>query len=345
MDSLTQVALGASLSVAVLGRRTALWRAALWGGMAGLLPDLDVLIDHGDDLQNMVHHRGLSHSLLLLTLLAPALAAVAGWTERRRGNLPDRPQASGSRWTLALWLALFTHPLLDLMTIYGTQVLQPFTDQAYGLGSIFIIDPLYSVPLLGGLIAAALQRSPDRGLRANRWGLALSTGYLAWTVLAQAVVVDRVRESLSAQGLSDRPVLVTPAPLQTLLWRVVVIDGPRYHEGYYALTDGSRPLRLQARDRGGELLQTMALQPQVAQLARFSDGFYSLALREGRLMVTDLRMGQHPYYVFSFDLGPNGVPGAKLQPAIQQGGRIPVGEGLVWLRKRIGGSDLPPPGG
>lgn len=339
VDSLTQVALGASLSVAVMGRRTALWKAALWGGLAGLLPDLDVLIDHGDDLQNMVHHRGPSHSLLLLTLLAPALAAMVCAIERRSSRPPGQPVASWRRWTLALWLALFTHPLLDLMTVYGTQLLQPVSDQAFGVGSIFIIDPVYSLPLIGGLLAAAVLR--DGGLRANRWGLALSTGYLVWTVVAQAYVLGHARASLAAAGLADRPVLVTPAPLQTLLWRVVVIDGPLYHEGYYALADRGRPLRLQARDRGGEWLQTLAEHPQVAQLARFSDGFYSLALRDGRVWLTDLRMGQHPYYVFSFDLGPLGAPS---QPAIQQGSRIPVAEGLRWLRKRMVGQDLPAPG-
>ena len=35
MDSLTQIALGASIGVAVMGRRTAAWKAALWGGVAG----------------------------------------------------------------------------------------------------------------------------------------------------------------------------------------------------------------------------------------------------------------------------------------------------------------------
>jgi inner membrane protein len=340
MDSLTQVALGASLGVAVMGRRTAVWKAAVCGGLAGLLPDLDVLVDHGDDLQNMVHHRGGSHSLFFLTLLAPLLAACVWAVERRFGR--DAYRASWQRWTLALWLALFTHPLLDLMTVYGTQVFQPFSDEAYGLGSIFIIDPLYSLPLLVGLMAAALMR--ERGLRANRWGLALSTAYLAWTAGVQAFVQDHVRSQLAAAGLAGRPVLVTPAPLQTLLWRVVVIDGPRYHEGYYALADGRRPLRLQVRDRGGPWLQSLALQPQVAQLARFSDGFYSLAVHDGRLRVTDLRMGQHPYYVFSFDVGPIEAHGAGMQPAVQQGARIPVAQGLLWLRQRMAGRDLLPPG-
>ncbi len=125
MDSLTQIALGASLSVAVMGRRTAVWKSALWGGVAGLLPDLDVFIDHGDAVLNMIRHRADSHALLYLTLFAPVMAALA-WGLHRSG--PGR--GSFARWTLALWLALVTHPLLDLMTIYGTQVLRPFTDEA-----------------------------------------------------------------------------------------------------------------------------------------------------------------------------------------------------------------------
>lgn len=142
MDSVTQVALGASLGVAVMGRRTAVWKAALWGGVAGLLPDLDVLIDHGDAVLNMVRHRAESHSLFYLTLLSLPMAWGVARLHGERALL--------MRWWLALWLALFTHPLLDLMTVYGTQVLQPFSEEAFGLGSIFIIDPLYSLPLYAG---------------------------------------------------------------------------------------------------------------------------------------------------------------------------------------------------
>jgi hypothetical protein len=71
MDSLSQLALGASVGMAVMGRRTALWKSAAWGAVAGTLPDLDVVIDHGDALLNMVLHRAESHALLYLTLLAP----------------------------------------------------------------------------------------------------------------------------------------------------------------------------------------------------------------------------------------------------------------------------------
>ena len=54
MDSLSQIALGAAVGVAVMGRRTAVWKAAAWGAVAGTLPDLDVIIDHGDKRLTML---------------------------------------------------------------------------------------------------------------------------------------------------------------------------------------------------------------------------------------------------------------------------------------------------
>ncbi|MGA1093073.1 MAG: metal-dependent hydrolase, partial [Burkholderiaceae bacterium] len=53
MDSLTQASLGAAVGVAVMGRRTAAWKAALWGAAMGTLPDLDVVFDFGDPIRNM----------------------------------------------------------------------------------------------------------------------------------------------------------------------------------------------------------------------------------------------------------------------------------------------------
>lgn len=343
MDSLTQIALGASLSVAAMGRRTAVWKAALWGGVAGLLPDLDVLLDHGDPLLDMIRHRAESHSLLFLTLLAPlmALAASRLHDERRLWQ----------RWCLALWLALFTHPLLDLMTIYGTQVLQPFTDEAWGLGSIFIIDPAYSLPLFFGVFAAlwlsrsgSAPRQQGLGRRWNRLGLWLSTAYLLWTALAQQWVLHMARTSLQAQGIPTAQLLVTPAPLSTLVWRVVAMDGERFHEGHYALLDGLKPLRFVPYDSGAALGRIHADHPQVQRLTRFADGFVKLREQGGNLLITDLRMGQEPDYVFSFNIGPPLVPGATPPVAQQQSARMAIGPGLRWLGRRMLGEDLDPPG-
>ena len=92
MDSLSQLALGAAVSVAVMRRRTAVWKAAAWGAVAGTLPDLDVLVDHGDPILNMVLHRAESHALFWLALnglvtmpLATALLAPSNQSIARAG--------------------------------------------------------------------------------------------------------------------------------------------------------------------------------------------------------------------------------------------------------------------
>ena len=336
MDSVTQILLGASVGVAVMGRRTALWKSALWGGVAGLLPDLDVLSHHGDPILNMIRHRAESHALLLLALWAFPMA----WAVCR---IHRQPQLYG-RWWWAIMLALVTHPLLDLMTIYGTQVFQPFTDEAYGLGSMFIVDPAYSLPLLCGVVAALRIKTVGRALAINGWALAFSTAYLVWSALGQAGVAQHARQSLQALNLPSESLLVTPTPLNTLLWRVVALDGDQFHEGFYSWLDGDRPIRFVTYPRGGTLAAQNAEHPQIQRLARFTDGFFKVHTQGDRLVVTDLRMGQEPDYVFSFDIGAPLQSGQTPPQSESLSRRMRVAEGLTWLGQRMLGRDLPAPG-
>ena len=104
MDSISQAALGSAVVLATLGRRTAAWKAALWGAAAGTLPDLDAFIDHGDPLLNMVRHRAESHGLALLALASAPL----GWLAARLSGQPDLWR----RWWLAMALGLGVRALL-----------------------------------------------------------------------------------------------------------------------------------------------------------------------------------------------------------------------------------------
>ena len=158
MDSLTQIALGAAVGTAVLGRKVGP-RAALWGAVCGTLPDLDVLLPYGDPVRDFTFHRAESHSLFWLTVASPALALLIHRLHRRAG-------ASYREWLALVWLALVTHPLLDAMTVYGTQVLLPFSDYPVGVGSVFIIDPLYTVPLIAGIVGLAVAAQSRPGPRA-----------------------------------------------------------------------------------------------------------------------------------------------------------------------------------
>ncbi len=338
MDSLSQVALGAAVGVAVMGRRTAVWKAALWGGVCGTLPDLDAFIDHGDAVSNMTMHRGDSHALFWLTLLAPPVAAGVAWLH---GEL-----AAFRRWWLALWLVLVTHPLLDLMTVYGTQLLRPFSGEPYGVGSIFIIDPLYTLPLLAG-VAAALAWRHDPGGRGWRWnaaGLLLSTAYLGWSFAAQQHVTALARTALAAQGIASTQLLVTPTPFNTVLWRVVAVSDDSFHETFHSLLDTPAPWHFDRFDRGRPWQAALAAHPPVARIAWFSRGFYKLSQEGTSVLVTDLRMGQEPTYTFAFVVAE--LRGQALAPVAVNGvaGRRPdIGVALRWLWRRAGGEVLAPP--
>lgn len=356
MDSLSQLALGAAVSVAVMGRRTAVWKAALWGGVLGTLPDLDALIDHGNPVLNMVLHRAETHALFWQSLAAaPMAAALAWWTDRQPAafaGVPGRasgPSAPGSflPWLLTVWLVLVTHALLDAMTIYGTQLALPFSSQPFGLGSIFIIDPLYTVPLLAGLAAALLRRGPAGG-RWNLAGLVLSTAYLGWSVAAQHHVADLVQAQLAGRGevVSADRVLVTPTAFNTALWRIVVMHPTHYEEGFYSLADRGRAVRFNAYPLDPDLFREVEGLDAVRRIAAFSRGFNRVDEREGVVRITDLRMGQEPLYVFSFAVARRGSALQAMEPPAAVGGRgdLDVAAGLRWLWARAGGQDLDPPG-
>ncbi len=331
MDSLSQLALGAAVGVAVMGRRTALWKAAAWGAVCGTLPDLDALIDHGDPLSNMVLHRADSHALFWLSLLAAPLGVAIAWLARERALLKP--------WVLATWLALITHPLLDWFTIYGTQLLRPFSAEPLGVGSIFIIDPLYTLPLLLGTGLAL--RGGAAALRCNAAGLLLSSLYLGWSLLAQQHVAGLARQSLQGQGVER--LLVTPSPFNTVLWRVVAVTPQGYLEGFYSLLDAQAQIRFERFDQGRELYQRLHEQPAVATLAAFSDGFFKLEQRGDAVVIADLRMGQEPHYVFAFEVARSASELRPLERPQAAGGRADIAASLRWLWRRLLGEPLLPP--
>ena len=71
-----------------------------------------------------------------------------------------REPALFRRWWLLAWLGA------DLPSLAGRDddlrhaARLPFTDYPFGIGSIFIIDPLFTLPVLVGAIVALCWRSP-----------------------------------------------------------------------------------------------------------------------------------------------------------------------------------------
>ena len=303
MDSITQIALGAAVGEAALGRQVGN-KALLWGGIIGTLPDLDVFVPLGDVVRDFTYHRSATHSLLMLALATPLLVWVIN---RVHPGLREYRW----RWALLVYLCFATHVLLDAFTSYGTQLFWPFVDTPVAWSTIFIIDPLYTLPLLIGVIAALIMsRDSDHGHRLNRGGLIISSLYLAWTVVAIQLATQSFDSALRAQNLAHEKLYVTPAPFNSLLWRAVVIDDHGYYEGYSSILDDADDVAFVHYSSDRKLLAGIEDHWPVRRLQWFSKGIYSVTRFADDIVISDLRMGIEPYYVFRFKVGEIGNPHA-----------------------------------
>jgi len=340
MDSVTQMALGAAVGVAVMGKSQPVWRSALLGAVAGTLPDLDAFVDFGDGISNMVQHRAETHSFFWQTLAAPLVALLFAGATRSLNRF--------FRWWVMVWLVLVTHAGLDAMTVYGTQLFLPRDNTPVGLGSIFIIDPLYTLPLLAGVIVA-IWSGRQLGIRWNIAGLILSSAYLGWTAYAQQQVSAVVAASPATANLSADQILVTPTPFNSVLWRIVLMHSDRYEEGFYSLLDPltvpDQAIRFTAFARDEALdVQTREV-VSANRIRRFSKGFYAVSEVDSSIRITDLRMGQHPYFVFSFEFAKreNGKLVAVPSRNVSSRAEVPYGDYFGWLFARARGQTTEPP--
>jgi inner membrane protein len=288
MDSLTQITLGAAVGEAVLGRKVGN-KAMLWGAVAGTIPDLDVLFGlFMDPVSYLSVHRGFSHSVFFAFIAAPILA----WIITR---IHGRGEAGYRGWTkLAFW-SLFTHPLLDLFTGYGTQLFKPFTNYGFELNTIFIIDPLFTAPMLiCVIIAMFFDRTADRRRFWNTLGIVLSVSYLIMTAATKLYIQDVFKNQLEEQGLAYEEMMTFPAPFQAILWRGLVKTDGGYYEGYYSLFDG-QSVNFSFISSNAEKLDPYMGDEPVEQLLWFSKGFYQVRQAEfnenDTLLFHDLRFG------------------------------------------------------
>jgi len=300
VDSVTQAVLGAAIggAIAPTGQRR---KALLVGAALGTLPDLDVVIDYGDAVANFTYHRGFSHSLFVLPPFALLL-----WLALRRWWAPVRD--APWRWLAIIGLALVTHPLLDAHTAYGTQLLWPLEFPPVMWATLFIIDPLFTLPILVAVVITAAWPARCSSGTVIRAGLLASTLYLGWSWTAQSIVAGHVRDALADRGLSGAPVFITPTPFNTLLWRVVVLTNEGYLEGFDSLLVDEALLEFSAYRSDRQSLLAADTVWAVSRLRWFSRDFVKASVVDDRLLITDLRMGQEPIYVFTHVVAARGNP-------------------------------------
>ena len=287
MDSITQIALGATVAGAV-GFKPFGRKILLTGALLGTLPDLDVFIDYGNAIDNYTSHRGFSHSLFVLTLLSVMLYFIAL-------KLKPHFQSNKLALFLSILLPLITHPLLDTFTSYGTQLLWPLTSPPIAWHSIFIIDPIYSLPLIASMFYLWLSKKYKRTLLFNKLALLISASYLLWGQVAQTNITNRVQQDNLVQ---NQKLLVMPTPFNSVYWRVLSYQGDSYYEAFTYVGD-IKPLQWQQYDNNRAFIKDS--QPEfLARLEWFTQGWLRFDKVNGQLKITDLRLGLAHFHPFSF---------------------------------------------
>jgi inner membrane protein len=293
MDSITQATLGAAVGEAVLGRKLGN-RAVAWGLLFGTLPDLDVIFSPFlDTARQLEFHRGASHSLLLMVAASLALA-------KPLAKLWKKEKISPVRAGWFVFLVWITHVLIDCFTVYGTSVLWPFSETRVAFNNLFIIDPLYTFPLLICLVWLCFYRSKKlqkKRARLLKWGLGISTGYVALTFGLKSLVSASFNADLARREITYERRMEAPTAFNTLLWRSVVDRGDELWIGYRSVFESpSAPVRWTIYPRRAETLAGMENEREIETVKWFSRGWWIARPHTEGVWIADMRFGETRTY-------------------------------------------------
>lgn len=219
MDPLTQGVLGASLPQASSLARYA-GSAGLLGFLAGMAADLDVLIRSSTDpLLFLEYHRQFTHSLVFIPVGGLICAALLHFVIGRRRGLAFR-----QTW-LFCTLGYATHAVLDACTTYGTMLFWPFSEERIAWNTISIIDPLFTLPLLVGVILAGVRRRPLYARLALVWALS----YMAMGLWQRNAAIDMGYALAQQRGHTPKRLEAKPSFANILVWKIVYETDDRFY--------------------------------------------------------------------------------------------------------------------
>ncbi|MDG2450273.1 MAG: metal-dependent hydrolase [Saprospiraceae bacterium] len=222
----------------------------------------------------------------------------------------EMPSATVKDWQKLFFWTIFTHPLLDAFTTYGTQLFQPFSDYRVAFNTISVADPIYTVPfLLCVIVCSFFSRNSLKRKWINYSGLIISSLYLLFTVFNKMKIDSTFAQSLGNQGISYERFMTTPTILNNILWQGIAQDGDSFYMGSYSLFD-SQDITFIKVDKNESILQIRKDDRTIGILKWFTNGYYNVITRnDGKLQINDLRYGSlngnyqdEDSYVFRFPL-------------------------------------------
>lgn len=285
MDSLTHIVLGACVGELMAGKKMGR-KAMLWGAAAQSLPDIDFVAGiWSTPAEDLLAHRGFTHSFLFIFLLTPLLSLMA----KRWGR--------SSVVTLREWFIFFgtqmaIHILIDVMNAYGTGWFEPFSHIRIACDVLFVADPLFTISLVVASIVLLFKRGSVARRRWALGGILISLSYLLYAGYNKWAVNEVVESSLDKKKISYQEYLTTPTPFNSWLWYVLVKDTAGFHIGYRSVFDRSPTMPFYYVARRDSLLAPVHDQEELQHLLRFSKGYYAVQQWGDSLVLSDLRFGQ-----------------------------------------------------
>lgn len=255
MEPVTHFLTGACIGRAGLNRKTAL--ATFAAVLAAEAADLDVFWGLGGPVDELKHHRGITHTLIGAPVVAAVVTgAVWGfhiWRERRRAHrlaalnpepgapIPAKlkPRTLHLGWLyLTTLIAAFSHILLDWTNNYGVRPFFPFNPRWYAGDIVFIYEPVLWALFAAAFIFPAIFGLADReigarskGPRGQIWAIVALTGMvLLWIVRATSHA--EALAMLKSQPITAQPVLratVGPYPVNPFRWHAI-LETPHFFQ-------------------------------------------------------------------------------------------------------------------
>jgi inner membrane protein len=286
MDSLTHIALGACIGEAFFEKGFGK-KAMLWGALAQSIPDIDFIASFWlGPAEDLLAHRGFTHSILFAILVAPAFAMTADRIHRPH-NIPFR------KWLLFFSAEVFLHLFLDGFNNYGIGWFEPFSHARYSFNTIYVADPFFSIwPGIACTVLIFLNRYST--YRPFWWksGIIVPFLYLAYCCVNKIKIDNDVKTIFAKQQIPHERYFTTPAPLQNWLWYVVAGNDSGYNVGFRSLFDTQKEINFSFFPKNDSLLLPILHHEEVNKLKRFSQQFYTIEKWNDTLVFNDLRFGQ-----------------------------------------------------
>lgn len=275
MDSLTQIVLGAACGELALGKKIGN-KAMLFGAIGGTIPDLDVFVGkllYANEIDAMAFHRGFMHSILFAVLGA----FFFGYVFYRLYNSGKRKDTTTQKdWIWLFFLSIFTHPILDSFTPYGTQLFAPFSSYRVAFNNISVADPFYTVPFLLCLIIAMFyNRKRTRRTWWAKAGLIISSAYMLFTIVNKLHMDNVFKESFDNEKIEYSRFSSQPTILNNFLWYGIAETEKDYKVAFYSLFDKSKTAdTIITLPKKHDLINTN--HPDLKTLRWFSNDYYNL---------------------------------------------------------------------